>query len=190
MSQYSNSLNPSLFETDGLVPLSPYLYSDSTLPIFDGRETQASQQTATSFSEIIAPIIPDCLERVGPTRRKEYVRFTAMQKKQFVDWWLETSYGKQKDLRWDATRTSEAWNGFDQVAQTETGLPKVMCQRCGQILEHPNFNPKGAPNGTSGLKRHRQGGQCQKGKTQKTQQGIEESIKVMVCIVISSRSQY
>ncbi|KAJ5260978.1 hypothetical protein N7524_008611 [Penicillium chrysogenum] len=103
-----------------------------------------------------------------------------MQKKEFMKWWLDTNLGQQKELRWDAKHASDAWEGFDQVAHYSSGLPKVMCQRCGTILDHPNFNPKGAPHGTSGIKRHRNGVNCFKGNTRTPQRSIEQAFKDVI----------
>ncbi|OQD78035.1 hypothetical protein PENANT_c095G04240 [Penicillium antarcticum] len=43
---------------------------------------------------------------------------------EWVDWWLETDYGKTSKIRWDAAHQSEHWKQFDQVADATTGQPK------------------------------------------------------------------
>ncbi|KAG0156961.1 hypothetical protein PDIDSM_4144 [Penicillium digitatum] len=77
-----------------------------------------------------------------------------MSHNDFVDWWLETDYGRKSKLKWDSNRHTEIWNSYHQVAQGIDGAPKVMCKRCGKILEHPytlspNSTGKAQYHGTS-----------------------------------------
>ncbi|KAJ5849181.1 hypothetical protein N7534_007870 [Penicillium rubens] len=64
-----------------------------------------------------------------------------------------------KKLHWDGTgNTSDIWTRFKQIAYYTSGLPKVMCERCGKVLEYPNWSS----NGTHSLRRHWEGPKCQK----------------------------
>ncbi|KAG0161688.1 hypothetical protein PDIDSM_5318 [Penicillium digitatum] len=83
-----------------------------------------------------------------------------MSHNDFVDWWLETDYGRKSKLKWDSNRHTEIWNSYHQVAQGIDGAPKVMCKRCGKILEHPytlspNSTGKAQYHGTSTIQKHR-----------------------------------
>ncbi|KAG0153076.1 hypothetical protein PDIDSM_2035 [Penicillium digitatum] len=40
-----------------------------------------------------------------------------MSHNDFVDWWLETDYGRKSKLKWDSNRHTEIWNSYHQVAQ-------------------------------------------------------------------------
>ncbi|KAG0157879.1 hypothetical protein PDIDSM_5391 [Penicillium digitatum] len=68
--------------------------------------------------------------------------------------------------------TGEIWNSYHQVAQGIDGAPKVMCKRCGKILEHPytlspNSTGKAQYHGTSTIQKHRKTAGClrsEKGK--------------------------
>ncbi|KAJ5084993.1 hypothetical protein N7532_009764 [Penicillium argentinense] len=54
-------------------------------------------------------------------------------RKQFVEWWLTTGYGKQQEggnIHWDGKKTSDIWQNFEQVAHERTGQVKVMCTKC------------------------------------------------------------
>ncbi|CEJ62588.1 hypothetical protein PMG11_11085 [Penicillium brasilianum] len=85
----------------------------------------------------------------------------------WVDWWLQTDYGRKSKIHWDSSHQSDIWSHFHQVAHGTDGSPKVMCKRCGQILEHPYSLSKGADgkdqrHGLSTMKRHLTTAGCQK----------------------------
>ncbi|KAG0152748.1 hypothetical protein PDIDSM_2553 [Penicillium digitatum] len=85
-----------------------------------------------------------------------------MSHNDFVDWWLETDYGRKSKLKWDSNRHTEIWNSYHQVAQGIDGAPKVMCKRCGKILEHPytlspNSTGKAQYHGTSTIQKSENG---------------------------------
>src|SRR5699024_12561825 len=46
-------------------------------------------------------------------------------------------------------RSSDLWNHFHQVAEIHTGRPKVVCQSCLTLLDHPHHKS----NGTSAMGR-------------------------------------
>jgi hypothetical protein len=109
----------------------------------------SSQKTFDAFdSEFLRPVIPlvvpSSLTRVGPDRRKAFVLYDEMTHSDWVDWWLQTDYGRKSRIHWDSSHQSDIWSDFHQVAHGIDGAPKVMCKRCGQILEHPYFLSKGA----------------------------------------------
>ncbi|KAG0153117.1 hypothetical protein PDIDSM_2076 [Penicillium digitatum] len=95
-----------------------------------------------------------------------------MSHNDFVDWWLETDLRRKSKLKWDSNRHTEIWNSYHQVAQGIDGAPKVMCKRCGKILEHPytlspNSTGKAQYHGTSTIQKHRKTAGClrsEKGK--------------------------
>ncbi|KAG0160396.1 hypothetical protein PDIDSM_7924 [Penicillium digitatum] len=84
---------------------------------------------------------------------------------------IETRWTRPK-LKWDSNRHTEIWNSYHQVAQGIDGAPKVMCKRCGKILEHPytlspNSTGKAQYHGTSTIQKHRKTAGClrsEKGK--------------------------
>lgn len=105
-----------------------------------------------------------------------------MSKDDFIAWWLQTEHGgeqeKKIEFHWDgAGNKSEIWQHFDQVSHHTSGLPKVMCQRCGKILDHPNCTS----NGTNSMRRHWKGEKCQRAASQAGRQpnirkAIEDSV--------------
>jgi hypothetical protein len=100
-------------------------------------------------------------------------------RKQFVEWWLTTGYGKrwegQSNMLWDGKKKATAWEGFEQVAHERSGQPKVMCKDCKGTLVHPA--PKRA--GTSSLQHHSNQGGCRAQKVAK--KGVDQMIREAVC---------
>lgn len=165
-------------------------YSDSfidpdILPSDDFPDLPSSQPTITSIpnSYFTPPpqlsYAPKSLERIGPTLQKIWVLYTSEpemedSRKQFVEWWLTTGYGKNPErhgtLHWDGKKTSEIWQNFEQVAHEKTGQPKVMCRRCLTTLTHPGYKRAG----TSTLQHHLKGGACRADRMKK---GIDQLIR-------------
>jgi hypothetical protein len=97
---------------------------------------------------------------------------------EWVEWWLQTNYGRKSKINWDSTHHTPIWEKFDQVASIQDGAPKIMCRRCAKILEHPyslrtNTNGRSQYHGTSGMSKHRNSHACIKcevrQKTESTQ---------------------
>lgn len=131
-----------------------------------------SQHTIETFDpDFLRPniplAVPSCLIHVGPDRRKAFVLYDKMSHNDWVDWWLQTDFGRKSKIKWDSTRHSEIWSHYNQVAHSIDGAPKVMCQRCGTILEHPyTVNPKAIGkvqyHGTSTMQKHLKTAGCLK----------------------------
>lgn len=104
--------------------------------------------------------VPSSLTRVGPDRRKTFLLYDQMVHSEWVDWWLGTEYGTKSKINWDSKRHTEVWDSYHQVAQISDGAPKVMCKRCGKILEHPYSTSSGSTgskvqyHGTSTIMKH------------------------------------
>lgn len=142
-----------------------------------------SQQTITSAPEsdfLQTPSAPASLRRVGPDRKKSYILYEDMTKEDFIIWWLQTQYMSmedQKKIRWEGKRSSDVWQHFVQVAHHISGEPKVMCQRCGNILPHPHEHL----NGTNSMKRHYASEKCLKAaKDASKQRNIQQSFQSAV----------
>jgi hypothetical protein len=155
-----------------------FLYSDDQSLTYEQFD---SQQTATSApgSEFITPFsAPLTLERGGPLNKKFWVIRTDMNKDEFIHWWVQTQADEtQKRIRWDAKRTSTAWDNFEQVAHFITGEPKVLCRKCGITLPHP----QSTANGTNSMKRHITAGKCQRvAKDRSSQRNIHETMELAV----------
>jgi hypothetical protein len=107
-----------------------------------------------------------------------------MSKTEFVEWWLRTEYGAKKRIRWDSNRRSSSmWDRFDQVAQASDGKAKLMCKKCGGILDHPHNNE----HGTSTMARHLKGSQCRGISANHTKQ---KGIMSLIQDVVSYLSVY
>ncbi|CAP79491.1 Pc19g00750 [Penicillium rubens Wisconsin 54-1255] len=87
-----------------------------------------------------------------------------MSKDEFVAWWLETEFGRKKQLHWSGNRTAACWQHFDQVANAKTGKPGAKCRQCHKVLDHP----ANGRYGTTALHRHLAGPTCRKSTRQKT----------------------
>jgi arylamine N-acetyltransferase len=182
MSQFSDPYASSTYQFDqfdlsdnlGLPPPEEYAsdlsYSQQTLDSArDSSFTRPSQP----------PSLPDTLQRVGPDKRKAFVLYSDMSKNQFVDWWLTTDFGKQKRIHWDGRHSSQSWQCFDQVAHMTTGEPKVMCNRCAAILDHP----QNSRHGTSTMNKHTNGVNCRRSAA--TQPNIKQLLRDAVSIIVT-----
>ncbi|KAJ5589628.1 hypothetical protein N7537_012306 [Penicillium hordei] len=139
MSQFSDAGPSSQYEgdTDSL----SFPRSDDAYLI--AAETPSSQQTIVSVSDspflrAPPPSIPLCLEYVVPSRTKSFILYSIMNK-------------VERKFEWHGIRKhSTSWENLDQVAHISTGTSSVMCKRCGNILDHPNWRS----NGTKSVNRH------------------------------------
>src|SRR5271156_4146061 len=161
MSEASDLYSSSLYEEN--IPNNlTYPLSDIDPQLFSP-ELSFSQQSngSTPNPEFRQPlIIPSSLERVGPKRVKQYVLYKAMNRQDFIEWWIQTQHGgelnklnteEKEKVKWDGDGlSSDVWQHFHQVAHKNTGEPKVMCKRCGKILNHPHSSG----HGTNAMKRH------------------------------------
>lgn len=189
MSQQSDIYASSLYEGDLLATLPPLPTLTETLSSScidsDGRtpftsEPHISQQSFTSapdsnFAQCLS--IPSNLTRIRPNRLTEFVLYTTMDKEVFVNWWLQTTNGKRpeaKTFNWDRTgHLSDVWKHFDQIASITDGLPKVKCQRCGKILDHPGHTKAG----TNSMGRHLKGEKCRRAAQHTQQSSIRQLIQ-------------
>lgn len=102
-SLYDGDIDPLTYLAPSNQPVTPALSS--------------SQQTFDAFdSEFLRPVIPlmvpSSLTRVGPDRRKAFVLYDEMTHSDWVDWWLQTDYGRKSKIHWDSSHQSDIWNHF------------------------------------------------------------------------------
>jgi hypothetical protein len=162
-SQQSEALSSSIYNGDfeNLAYFTPESAQSVTPNLLTSHQTFDSLN-----SEFIRPpphlTVPSSLTLVGPGRRKPFVRYDQEMHTEWVNWWLETEYGKSSKIRWDSNHQTDTWQQFHQVANVSDGAPKVMCKRCGQILEHPYSLRSGstARHGTSTMLRHIKSASC------------------------------
>lgn len=99
---------------------------------------------------------------------------------------LEHKMGDLVIQRSNGTRSiSQSLGELDQVAHSSDGAPKVMCKRCGAILEHPQSLSSGttARQGTSTMGKHLKGTGCTKAARHRTQKsGITQFINATVTL--------
>jgi hypothetical protein len=106
------------------------------------------------------------------TEDQQYYIFEKCDEGQFLEWHKGTSWGEgyskypKPFLSKDKTR-SAAWKYYLQIAMISNGQPKIICQLCNSIIEHPNKS--GNNTGTSGLQSHLNSTRC-KGKHQSSAQ--------------------
>lgn len=162
----TDALSTSYPDSDGLTAFPP--------------EPFLSQPSLTStpkhnFPQLLP--IPPTLIRVKPDHRNEFALFDTMNKEVFVNWWLQTTYGKRpegKAFVWDrAGHLSDVWKHFDQLASTSDGLPRVRCQRCYKILDHPGHTKQG----TNSMGRHWRGEKCRRAANQSQQPNIRRLLQ-------------
>ncbi|KAJ5507027.1 hypothetical protein N7527_009170 [Penicillium freii] len=130
-----------------------------------------------SIASSVAPDPPEYFQRVGPGRKGQFFLYDKMDHSDWVNWWLQTDYGSNNKIPWESQHgsASETWTQFEQVAHVGTGVPKVMCKRCDQILEHPysvkDINRKFSRHSTTTITRHLQTRGCQKALGIRQQKG-------------------
>jgi uncharacterized CHY-type Zn-finger protein len=112
---------------------------------------------------------------VGPQRRKNWILYELYLEREFLGWWEKTEYGHklngdgQSQIKWSTeSRHADAWKHFDQVADIDSGRPRVLCKACLTLLDHPQY--KG--NGTSAMSRHQKSNSCRKGKKRGSHQTL------------------
>ncbi|KAJ5267369.1 hypothetical protein N7478_010177 [Penicillium angulare] len=118
---------------------------------------------------------PPTLRRVGPQGRKSWILYEPSLEREFLEWWEKTNYGQklQEDgqslIKWSTeSRHADVWKHFDQVAHIDTGHPRVLCQACLTLLDHPQHRK----NGTSAMSRHQKSNTCRRGKKRGSHQTL------------------
>lgn len=149
---FRTGFDPPLSQASSVLYSEPSSFVNSEFP-----ETISFDQ----FPETLEVIAPSTLKRAGIGALSSYIPWSMENRQEFTEWWISTKYGDElslgrKALKWSAKRSSPKWEGFIQAAHHKNGLPKVICELCHAILEHPNWIPGNhSSNGTSGLARHR-----------------------------------
>jgi hypothetical protein len=116
MSQFSDSFLPSLCDSESIDTFTNLLPDDLTPDLFYSAQSLNSDIDYPQFRPFVPP--PPSLQRIGPDRKKSYVLYTTMSKKEFIDWWLESEYGAKNRIRGDSYRLfSSMWDSFNQVAE-------------------------------------------------------------------------
>ena len=60
----------------------------------------------------LRPEVPLIFIRVSPDRRKAFVLYDKMAHAEWVEWWLQTDFGRKSKIKWDSTRHAEIWSYF------------------------------------------------------------------------------
>lgn len=181
-SQFSD-VYASSYDLDTIDPLhSLNLIPDNLIPDLSfSQQSFASASHSVTDSDFLRPqpVIPSCLQQICPDRINIYVSYSDMVKDEYVKWWLQTDYGRKKNVRWDSRHQAEVWKHFDQVAKLSDGIPKVMCKRCRAIIDHPSSG-----NGTSAMIKHIKGKGCQRVSKPGN---IKDLMQNMVCYSLENR---
>lgn len=112
---------------------------------------------------------------MGPQRIKNWILYEPSLEREFLGWWETTEYGQklngdgQSQIKWSTeSRHADVWKHFDQVADIDTGRPRVFCQACLTLLDHPQHRK----NGTSAMGRHQKSNTCRRGKKRRSRQTL------------------
>lgn len=126
---------------------------------------------------------------------RRWIAFETEHQDDFFSWWRETEYGRQlvargiSKIRWSSTsHHSPVWAHFDQVADSWSGRPKVMCRSCATLLDHPHYKS----HGPSAMAKHRGSQYCRKGQRgirsiARTSHTIDPNLPIMTGGVGGSR---
>ncbi|KAJ5751564.1 hypothetical protein N7520_008481, partial [Penicillium odoratum] len=155
---------------------SPLLSIEPSSDVLLDSDIQSSPFTESRESyDINTRRPPATLRRVGPQRRKNWILYELYLEREFLGWWEKTEYGHklngdgQSQIKWSTeSRHADAWKHFDQVADIDSGRPRVLCKACLTLLDHPQY--KG--NGTSAMSRHQKSNSCRKGKKRGSHQTL------------------
>ncbi|KAL4861668.1 ankyrin repeat-containing domain protein [Aspergillus spectabilis] len=113
----------SIFETENILP-------DSLLETSELPSSQPSLYEANPNLPPPPPLLlcaPKDLVRIGPPFEQVWVSYNAHpdmedSRKQFVEWWLTTGYGKrwegQSNMLWDSKKKAAAWQRVAKVDET------------------------------------------------------------------------
>lgn len=142
-----------------------------------------SPQTLDTSDALSGPLkAPNCLHRICPDRIRTFILYPLEMGNEFVNWWLQTDFGKKKRLAWDGKRDAECWKHYDQVALEKDGKPGVMCHQCRKVLDHPGW----AHSGTTSMNKHYNGVNCRKvvnatGKKPNIKLALEHAVCMRPC---------
>jgi hypothetical protein len=128
------------------------------------------------------------LERVRDPKHFniEYVIFNVTLSNEWAQWWNETAWRRENDLKrvlFDSQRLkSTVWQFMRSCAKLSDGTPYVQCERCGAILVHPCIKDAG----TTALSRHLKSDECRRTAKQKGKGNIEffSKRKKVCCLLI------
>lgn len=161
MSEVSDIYPSSVIEGVGIDELQ-YLIPDDipfTSPLPSSQLSLNTTLNTPLIPSQTTPPAPESLTRIKPDRVNEFLLYEDKMSKEFVAWWLQTDFGSEKRINWDAKHQAACREGFQQVANTKDGKPGVICIRCRKVLDHPATGHTG----TSSMNKHLKGPQCQKG---------------------------
>jgi hypothetical protein len=179
ISQFSDAYASSLYDADNTDSLQIIQSDNFTPDLSFSQQSLGSVTPSAANSDFIrppvpSPPIPASLQRVCPDRINAYLVYSSMSKDEFVSWWLQTDFGRKKQIRWDARQQSDVWKHFDQVARTDNGASKVMCKRCKKVLDHPQQHG----NGTAAMLKHLKGIGCRGLKSPGIKQFLQEVVLI------------
>lgn len=109
-----------------------------------------------------------------PARRGPHVLWTEESSIMFETWFNSTPFAKavqeqNQNLNerkwtlpaWNTARRrakDSAWSHFHEAADTNKGIPKIVCKYCGTVQNHPGI----AREGTSNMVRHLKSSNCKR----------------------------
>ena len=118
--------------------------------------TQSTLPTLSDLSTLGA--LPSGIPQFSTPEAGNYAIWSQSNHPAFLKWWKTTLNGLKvvkPSLSWVKKGPSKIWSHIEQVAEVQTGLPRVRCIACHMLLNHPNWsNSGGSINGTSTIRRH------------------------------------
>jgi len=104
------------------------------------------------------PTLPTGILQFSTPESGNFAIWSQLNHNAFLKWWKTTLNGLKgikPALNWDKKGNSKVWSHIEQLAEVQTGLPKVRCIACNMLFNHPNWNSTGSSiNGTSSIRRH------------------------------------
>ncbi|KAJ5809030.1 uncharacterized protein N7503_001248 [Penicillium pulvis] len=138
---------PNPLQSDPIAP------SDSISTFYP---TQSTLPTPNDLSTL--GTLPDGIPQFSTPKAGNYAIWSQINHNSFLKWWKTTLNGLKDikpSLNWAKHGNSMIWSHIEQIAEVQTGLPKVRCIACNMLFNHPNWsNSGGSINGTSTIRRH------------------------------------
>jgi hypothetical protein len=149
-SDFTSSLYDS--EIDNL----SYLTSSNHLATPSGSQYTLEASDQDFLRPIISLAVPSFFTRVGPDRRKAFILYDRMAHNDWVDWWLQTDFGRKSKIRlrhahgypWitiTATANWWCWGWFDNRNRSEGGTGYHFATRGYFAVTHGYVNITNMP---------------------------------------------
>jgi hypothetical protein len=101
---------------------------------------------------------PSTLQSIG---QPSCYLFKAEYTREFYTWSSSTEWAIKNNERkiprkvlWGSIKRAGEWDSYQECALRVTGEPKLFCNRCSEVIQHPQGGNNSSPPGNSGMITH------------------------------------